>query len=129
MQWLLVNECFYVIGQVTVKISLLLLYRHLFVSKQLHLLINVVGAFIIAWGIAFIGVSIFSCIPIRAFWDFQIRAQSYCIDPQKFCVAMAVPNILTDILILCMPIRQVWKLQLDRRSKGVLTFIFLLGAL
>ncbi|KAL9115283.1 MAG: hypothetical protein Q9187_007339 [Circinaria calcarea] len=41
---------------------------------------------------------------------------------------MAVPNILADITILCMPIRQVWKLQLDRRSKVALTFIFLLGS-
>ncbi|MCJ1247664.1 hypothetical protein MMC30_004879 [Trapelia coarctata] len=42
---------------------------------------------------------------------------------------MAVYTILTDILILCMPIRQVWKLQLSQRSRIALTFIFLMGGL
>ncbi|MCJ1388510.1 hypothetical protein MMC18_001357 [Xylographa bjoerkii] len=40
---------------------------------------------------------------------------------------MAVPNILADITIVCIPVYQVWKLQLDRRSKVELSFIFLLG--
>jgi len=125
----MVNNCFYALGQVTVKISLLLLYRHLFTSKRLHLLIHLTGAFVLAWGFAFVGVAIFSCNPIYAFWEFELQVRSYCINDQAWYIAMAVPTILTDILILCMPIRQVWKLQLDRRSKVALTFIFCLGGL
>lgn len=125
----MVNNCIYAFGQVTVKISLLLLYRHIFTSKKLHLLINITTWFMIAWGIAFVGVALFSCNPIYAFWEFELQAISYCINDQAWYIAMAVPTILTDIIILVMPIRQVWKLQLDRKSKIALTFIFLLGGL
>ena len=125
----MVNNCFYAFGQVTVKISLLLLYRHLFTSKRLHLLIKLTGWFMIAWGISFVGVAIFSCNPIYACWEFELQAEAYCINNQAWYIAMAIPTILTDILILYMPIRQIWKLQLDRRSKIALTFIFLLGSL
>lgn len=125
----MVNDCVYAFGQVTVKISLLLLYRQLFLSKKLHLLIKVTGWFMIAWGIAFVGVAIFSCNPIHAFWDFDLQATSYCINNQAWYIAMAIPTILTDILILCMPIQQVWKLQFSQRDKLALTIIFALGSL
>ncbi|MCJ1405320.1 hypothetical protein MMC11_008547 [Xylographa trunciseda] len=84
----------------------------------------------LAWGMAGLSGSIFSCNPINAFWDFELQGTPgvYCINVQAFYIAIAVPNLLTDVLILAMPIWQVWKLQLDRRSKIALTFIFLLGS-
>ncbi|MCJ1396740.1 hypothetical protein MMC18_009632, partial [Xylographa bjoerkii] len=130
LKYLVVAECFYAFGQVTVKISLLLLYRYLFTSKRLHLWINITIAFMLAWGIAVLGGSIFSCNPMNAFWNFQLQGTPgvYCINFQAFYISVAVPNLLTDVLILGMPIRQVWKLHMDRRSKIALTFIFLLGS-
>lgn len=125
----MVNNCIYAFGQVTVKISLVLLYRHLFTSKTLHLIVKLTAWFMVAWGISFIGVAIFSCTPIHAFWEFQLQPTSYCINNQAWYIAMAVPTILTDIQILIMPIREVWKLQLDRKSKTALSFIFALGGL
>ncbi|MCJ1381222.1 hypothetical protein MMC17_004331 [Xylographa soralifera] len=130
MKYLMVDTCFYAFGQVTVKISLLLLYRYLFTSKRLHLWINITIIFMLAWGVAVLFGSIFSCNPINAFWDFELQGTPgvYCINFQAFWISVAVPNILTDVLILAMPIWQVWKLQLNRRSKIALTFIFLLGS-
>lgn len=125
----MLNNCVYAFGQVTVKISLLQLYRYIFTSKRLYLVITITTWFMIAWGIAFVGVAIFSCNPIYAFWEFELKATAYCINDQAWYIAMAVPTILTDLLILAMPIRQVWKLQLDQKSKIALTFIFLLGSL
>jgi hypothetical protein len=130
-QFLMVNNCAYAFGQVTVKISLFLLYRHLFLSTRLHKLIDITIAYSVAWGIAFVGVAIFSCRPIHAFWEFSLQAlpSTYCINNRAWYVGQAVPNILTDILVLLMPIKQVWALQLDKRSKLALVFIFALGIL
>jgi hypothetical protein len=130
-QFLMVNNCAYAFGQVTVKISLCLLYRHLFLSTRLHKLIDITIAYSVAWGIAFVGVAIFSCRPIHAFWEFSLQAlpSTYCINNRAWYVGQAVPNILTDILVLLMPIKQVWALQLDKRSKLALVFIFALGIL
>lgn len=113
----------------SVKISLLLLYRHLFTSKRLHLWIKITGALVVSWGITFVLVSIFSCRPIHAFWDWELQPTSYCINSPGFYGTMAVVTILTDVLILGMPVRQVWKLQLSQRSRIALTFIFSMGGL
>jgi hypothetical protein len=128
---LMVNNCAYAFGQVTVKISLCLLYRHLFVSSKLHMIIDITIVYSVLWGIAFVGVAIFSCRPIHAFWDFELQAlpTTYCINNRAWYLGQAIPNILTDILVLCMPIKQIWALRLDRKSKGALIFIFALGIL
>jgi hypothetical protein len=127
----MVNNCAYAFGQVTVKISLCLLYRHLFTSPKLHKLIDITIVYSVAWGIAFVGVAIFSCRPIHAFRDFTLQAlpSTYCINNRAWYVGQAVPNILADILVLCMPIKQIWALKLDKRSKWALVLIFALGIL
>lgn len=43
-------------------------------------------------------------------------------------IGNAVPNILTDAAILCMPMYHVWRLQVRTAQRVALTGIFLLGA-
>lgn len=130
-KFLMVNNIAYAFGQVTVKISLCLLYRHLFTSTKLHMLIDLTIIYSVLWGIAFIGVAIGSCRPIHAFWDFTLQTlpTTYCINNRAWYLGQAIPNILTDILVLCMPIKQIWGLRLDRKSKSALVLIFALGIL
>lgn len=128
---LMVLNCAYAFGQVTVKISLCLLYRHLFLSSKLHMLIDITIVYSVLWGIAFACVAIFSCRPIHAFWDFTLQAlpTTYCINNRAWWLGAAIPNILADIVVLCMPIKQIWALKLNRKSKLVLTVTFTLGIL
>lgn len=88
---------------------------------------NVIGAFVIMWGIALLLVSVFSCNPINGFWDITIKSQ--CVDSKWFFVGNAIPNILADVAILCLPVRQVWNLQMSSKSKLAVSGIFLLGGL
>jgi hypothetical protein len=128
---LMVNNCAYAFGQVTVKISLCLLYRQIFPSPRLHKIIDITIVYSLLWGVAFIGVAIFSCRPIHAFWDFTLQAlpTTYCINNRAWYLGQAIPNILTDVLVLCMPIKQIWGLRLGKKSKLALLFIFALGIL
>ncbi len=127
----MVNNIVYAFGQVTVKISLCLLYRHLFTSARLRKVIDITIIYSVLWGISFIGVAIFSCRPLHAFWDFELQGLpgTYCINNRAWYLGQAVPNILSDILVLAMPIQQVLKLKLDNRSRLSLVFIFGLGLL
>ncbi|MCJ1358486.1 MAG: hypothetical protein MMC33_008486 [Icmadophila ericetorum] len=124
---LVASSILYPLGQLAIKSSLLLLYRCLFTSKRLILIINIIGVVCVTWTIIFDAVLIFSCDPIHALWDLQIQPISRCIDEGSFNIGMAVPNMLLDIMVLAIPIREVWKLQLDLQSKVQLTFVFLLG--
>jgi len=73
-------------------------------------------------------VAIFSCTPIHGFWDLlTMKPPPKCINNKAFYIGLSVPNILADIVILCLPVTKVWKLQMSRRSKTAVSGMFLLG--
>lgn len=125
LQMLIVAEVVYTISLVATKISILLLYRSIFPGRGFALATDIVGAFVLAWGIAVILVSIFSCNPVRGFWDFSVQAT--CINTQLFYMGNSVPNIAMDVIILSLPIKNVWDLQMSMRQKFVVSGLFLLG--
>ena len=112
---------------VAIKISILQLYRSIFPGRGFVIMTGVVGAGVIAWGIAVILVSIFQCNPVRGAWDLTVPAT--CITLPKFYLANAVPNIAMDVIILALPIPNVWTLQMSIRQKYVVSGLFLLGGL
>ncbi|KAL8655468.1 MAG: hypothetical protein Q9210_000866 [Variospora velana] len=83
------------------KISILMLYLRIFISKPFRLAcyinLGIVAAFTIGSTVA----TILQCIPTKASWDKSIEAT--CIDSATFWVAFAVINILTDAIILFLP--------------------------
>ncbi|KAG8674064.1 hypothetical protein FPOAC2_00038 [Fusarium poae] len=108
------------------KIAVLTMYYRIFSSsKLLRYSTWIMSSIITAWAIATVLVSIFSCDPIRGFWDKTIPAR--CIDTNKFYIGITIPNIMFDIATVALPVREVWKLQLGRDKKWAITTIFLLG--
>ena len=71
--------------------------------------------------------AVFLCIPVNGFWDTAITAK--CMSLRNFDVAYAVINITFDVVILCLPVRMVWRLNIQQAQKIALTFVFLLGGL
>ena len=78
-----------------------------------------------AWFLAIVLVSIFSCAPIHGYWDHSIPAT--CIDSRAFYLGNSIANILTDVIILALPVRMIWHLQTSRSQKVALTLVFGLG--
>ncbi len=72
---------------------------------------------------------IFACTPIRYFWDRNVEGGKCPIDILKAFNAQVVPNIVTDLVLLGMPMPLVWKLGLPRGQKVALCGIFALGGL
>lgn len=128
-QVLIVIECFYAISMISIKISILAFYRTLFPIRSIKIASNILGAIVVAWGLALSFTAIFGCSPIQGAWDLKLRPKSKCVERIPFMIGIAIPNTLTDVGILCLPIRQVWKLHLDRKAKIALTITFLLGSL
>ena len=59
----------------------------------------------------------------------KLRKSSNCIDLIKFYGWSAIPNILTDVAILLLPIRKVWNLQMTAERKLAVLGMFLIGGL
>ncbi len=109
------------------KVATILLYLRIFISRGFRVAAFIAMGVIVAWSIGGIFATIFQCVPVAGSWDKS--ADASCIDKGKFWVAYAVMNILTDVMVLALPIPVILKLQLKTREKVLLCAMFLLGSL
>jgi len=110
-----------------IKLSILAFYKRLFPVKPMVLAVNIVAAVIILWCVGVFITSAVVCVPFRKLWEPTIPGT--CIDLAKFYYGLQIPNILTDAIILVMPLRVVWNLKMPRAQRVLLTAIFMLGVL
>ncbi|KAI1207671.1 uncharacterized protein F4807DRAFT_462474 [Annulohypoxylon truncatum] len=125
------GEMAYGISFTLVKLSIITLYRQLFPTRFMLASTMVLAVVVIMWGIAVVLVSIFSCNPIRGFWDSVLpdyNVPTKCIDSKWFYIGISISNILTDAILLCLPMRDVWRLRLPWHSKLTISGVFALGA-
>ncbi len=110
-----------------VKISTLLLFARIFPSRKFKRMLWAVGLFISTYSAIMVITMIFQCRPIERVWNPVVKAE--CIDTSKVWILMASMNVLTDFLLLCLPLPQLWKLQMRRGTKLQLIGIFSIGSL
>ena len=72
-------------------------------------------------------VAIFACNPIRGFYDLSVQAR--CIDSVSFYWANASLNVITDAIILVLPMPVVWRLHMPVRRKIGVSLLFVAGGL
>ncbi|KAL8962833.1 MAG: hypothetical protein Q9193_000822 [Seirophora villosa] len=107
------------------KISILMLYLRIFISKAFRLACYVNLGIVVAFTIGSTMATVLQCVPIAASWDKNIDAT--CTNKAVFWYAFAVINILTDAIILFLPVREILRLHLDRRERIGLLALFSLG--
>ncbi|KAI1321110.1 hypothetical protein F5Y16DRAFT_413844 [Xylariaceae sp. FL0255] len=111
------------------KASILLLYLRIFSSVHwmrytcISLLVCI-GAYCVAADLA----TIFQCEPIVAAFDKTIAdGEKRCINNGIFWLANAGFSIITDVIILLIPMPLVYALQVPRMQKTALVLVFALG--
>ncbi|GLA56943.1 hypothetical protein AtubIFM55763_000482 [Aspergillus tubingensis] len=72
-------------------------------------------------------VKIFECTPRARIWDKTVPGR--CIDAAIPVLVTSIVNVVSDIMMLLMPIRCVWRLQITLRKKVGITAIFAAGLL
>jgi hypothetical protein len=89
--------------------------------------VYVVSLIVVLWcfGGCLIGAVV--CIPTKKLWYPELPGG--CIDLAAFYYGLQIPNIVTDAVIILMPVRVVLKLPIPRPEKALLSLIFVLGAL
>lgn len=110
------------------KVSILLLYHRLSVSRTFRIWINILIGVNIALTISIFVADLLQCIPMAYLWDKTIPGGT-CMNQQAFFIASAVVNIISDCAVLILPIPMVWGMQTNTRKKVALIFLFSLGIL
>lgn len=122
------NIILYFTTSAAIKASLLLLYcRYFGISKPFRLALYISAGIVLCWYLSVFFATIFQCIPVAAFWDRTIKNPK-CMDLVAFTVGSGVSNLLTDVMILCLPMPMVWFLHTNRTQKFILTGIFCWGS-
>lgn len=114
-----------------VKLSIVFLYRRIFVGETFNAVSWGVVAIISAWSLSFFLATVCECksTPSTA-WSPNRKAQlTQCVKTIRLLLAFAWSDVATDVLILSLPIPQVLKLQLPLKEKVALLGIFLLGVI
>ena len=126
-KFLVVAEILYVFNLVWTKLSILFMYYRIFHFPYFKRWAYGIGTFIICWVITITFLFIFICVPVEKLWYPQLPGR--CIDQVATWIANATSTIATDLVILILPMPQIWKLQLRTSEKVALTIAFGLGFL
>ncbi|KAL2163943.1 hypothetical protein VTH06DRAFT_3156 [Thermothelomyces fergusii] len=124
-KFLVVAEILYIYNLVWTKLAILLMYYRIFHFPYFKKMAYVVGGFVVAWCVCCMFLFIFICVPVEKLWYPELPG--HCINQVGTWIANAASTILTDVIILALPIQQVWKLQLRRPEKVGVTIAFCLG--
>lgn len=89
--------------------------------------VNVMFGVVSLWVVGVFLAGGLICIPANKFWDQSIDGT--CLNPYKVYYGQQIPNILTDVILLIMPIHVVWSLHISRYQKMLLCGVFLVGGL
>ncbi|MCJ1379282.1 hypothetical protein MMC17_002383 [Xylographa soralifera] len=109
----------------TIKVAILLFYYRLFPHEMFRKIIYGVGAFVLLCLVSTFFGFLFQCVPIRSFWQQQLEHHCFMQDP--FYLAVAVLSLVSDVVILVMPMPLVWALHTSKQRKIGLSLVFLLG--
>ncbi|KAL7619925.1 hypothetical protein AAE478_010472 [Parahypoxylon ruwenzoriense] len=123
----IVSEVFYNLSVTFIKFSILRFYGSIFISRLFRRYLWAVAALMGGWGISTSVVAVVQCIPIEFSWDHTIIG-GYCVDYRLTVLIAGVLNIVTDFVILAMPIPLIWQLHVSRQKKYLLMFTFAMGS-
>lgn len=129
LYWIFVMQCLYNPILALVKSSVLLLLLRIGGHRQgVRFFIHGLNAVNLMLMVAIFFVVIFQQIPIQSYWDLSITP-TRMIDSQTFDIATACITIITDILVLSIPIWLFAGLQMRLGTKIGLILVFMTSGL
>ncbi|CAN9436629.1 unnamed protein product [Alternaria alternata] len=72
---------------------------------------------------------LFACKPIAASWDPLLRPTAACVNQGAIYIATAVIGIVTDVMLISIPVPTIWGLQMPTKQKIGLTLMFGVGSI
>lgn len=113
-----------------IKMSVLLLYRRLFVGALFNRYSLVLCVVIVPWSLSFLFAFAFQCrTDIANWWTSAATIKAYCDNTNAANLGFVISDVLTDVMILIIPVPVISKLRLSTANKIGLSGVFLLGLL
>lgn len=110
------------------KFAVLQLYVKVFaIKREARITCYVTGLILIGNCVGTIIAALCVCIPLNALWDPSVSGQ--CININQFYRWARLANVLSDVVVLALPIPHILSLHATKKTKLGLMITFLLGGM
>lgn len=129
--WFWASVWIYYLALAFAKLAILLQYLRIFPQEMFRKVSYALMAFITAYSLWTVFSAIFACRPINYFWlqNVDPDANGQCLSRLPVWFTNAGLNIFTDVAIAILPLPVIKSLNLPKRPKLALMFIFCLGGI
>ena len=101
------------------------MYLSLFrVNKTMRQVTQAMIAFLVVNAIAWFIPSVVVCHPISTYWSLKVQS-GRCINFNVFGTWISLPHIVSDLLIMALPLPLLWTMQMSKAKKIGLALTFL----
>ncbi|KAJ4029935.1 hypothetical protein NW761_011695 [Fusarium oxysporum] len=111
------------------KLAILCLYWRLFRISSIRIPIMVMLVMVVIWIILRTFMLTFRCVPVQSLWDYTITDKVCNINSDQFFLGTITTHFIMDIIILVLPIIEVFRLRLRTGQKLAIGALFLLGTI
>jgi len=126
--WFNITSIEYGIEILLVKLTILMIYRRVFVPHRWNnfdIILRIFEVILISFYFSITVVKIFECNPRARIWNKKLAGT--CINVNTMLNSSGMFNLITDILILLVPIKSVWNLKMKKSRKIRVVLIFTFG--
>ena len=113
-----------------IKLSILLQLMHIFAparERATYYVCQIMIWFNTLFYLSTMFVVIFQCNPRAKFWEPTLPG--HCINIDVVDIVTAAINVLSDIVLLLLPLTCIWQLQMQSSSKIAVSAVFFTGIL
>ncbi|KAL6722052.1 hypothetical protein ACLMJK_001157 [Lecanora helva] len=128
-KWGAPNVVIYIPAAGLAKVAILLFYLRINPDRNFRFAVFGVLFVTISYMVAMVLALIFQCDPISGFWDVQVHLTAKCVSTAKLYLANSILNVLTDFMVLLLPIPMLVALQVGLKQKVLIWSAFAAGSL
>ncbi|KAF4468469.1 benzoate 4-monooxygenase cytochrome [Fusarium albosuccineum] len=110
------------------KTSLLTVYPQISPQKWFRITIWAAISMVASYTIVIAGLLLFGCQPIRTAWDPYSFGTGKCVDLAVLYIAIAVANIVSDVVLFIIPIPTIVRLKMPKAQKVGAAIMFGIGS-
>ncbi|KAF3026511.1 hypothetical protein E8E14_013559 [Neopestalotiopsis sp. 37M] len=113
------------------KIGVVMFYRRIFVSDWFKKISMAIIVVISLWTVAFFFATVLECKAhnLDLIWKSIVTFKQECGMYKDVQWSHAISDVITDLIVLSLPLPEIWKLNMTVRLKLVVSAIFLVGLL
>ncbi|KAI1116730.1 hypothetical protein F5Y14DRAFT_53802 [Nemania sp. NC0429] len=123
-----IGTILYGAGSTSVRLSVVIFYFRIFPTTTIRRGGYVLVGICAAWFIAIEALMLATCTPIAFMWDPAI-AGGHCVKTPAGAIVLGALNVIIDAFTVALPVHEVFKLNLSRKKKLIISGVFLIGGL